>query len=317
MRELSPEQEQVPLRGVLVRNMKIKSTLSTLALAAMGLAGSWQSAQGVVGYVNVTVKPGYNLIHNPLHVAPTNSIASVIPSPPQGTTVFLWDVPSQSFGPVSTYDTNSGGWDVPVNLPPGRGFVWYAPAAYTNTFVGEVLQGPLTNFVAGNNKLSALGSKVPQTGMLSTDLLFPIIDGADVFLFNNASQTYIDAFTCFKGFGWFDPNGVAGTGGPVINVAQAFFVQNPGPDTNWVRNFIVQFAPLSAVARSAGAAISSLQISGEAVTLMVQNPSGATYTVQFSSDGFSWTTVASELTGSVWQGKNPGGDQGYYQVIQP
>jgi len=50
----------------------------------MGLAGSWQPAQGVVGYVNVTVKPGYNLIHNPLHVAPSNSIASVIPSPPPG-----------------------------------------------------------------------------------------------------------------------------------------------------------------------------------------------------------------------------------------
>ena len=219
--------------------MKTKNTLSALALAAMGLAGSWQPAQGIVGYVNVVVNPGYNLIHNPLQVAPTNSIASVIPSPPPGTAIFLWDVPSQSFGPVSTYDPDFGGWDVPLNLPPGRGFFYYAPAAYTNTFVGEILQGSLTNFVAGNNKLSALGSKVPQTGMLSTDLAFPTIDGANVLLFNGAGQTYTDAFTCFKGFGWFDPNGVAGTGGPVINVPQAFFVQNPGPDTNWIRTFTI------------------------------------------------------------------------------
>jgi hypothetical protein len=295
--------------------MNTKNTLSTLALAAMGLAGSWQPAQGnVVGYANVPVKPGYNLIHNPLHVVPTDSIASVIPSPPQGTMVFLWDVPSQSFTPVTTYDPNSGGWDVPVNLPPGRGFVWYAPAAYTNTFVGEVLQGPLTNFIAGNNKLSALGSKVPQAGMLSTDLAFPTIDGANVLLFNGASQTYTDAFTCFKDFGWFDPNGVAGTGGPVISVAQAFFVQNAGPDTNWVRNFTVQLVSLPA---TAGAAISSLWISGGSVTLKVQNPSGAPYTIQFSSDGLSWTTVASKLTGSAWQGKYAGGERGYYQVIQP
>ena len=44
---------------------------------------------------------------------------------------------------------------------------------------------------------------------------------------------------------------------------------------------------------------------------------GIPYTLQFSSDGLAWRTVASGLTGSVWQGPYPGGERGYYQVTQP
>jgi hypothetical protein len=305
--------------------MKTKSMFPSLILAALGLAAFREPGySNVIGYVVVPLTAGYNLIENPLNVGPDNNITNVIASPPQDTAIYLWDVPSQTFGPVATFDSFFG-WDTIVYLPPGRGFFWYAPSpGYTNVFVGEVLQGSQTNFVAGNNKLSALGSKVPQSGALSTDLAFPAIDGANVFFFNGASQTFTDAFTCFNGFGWFDPNGVAGTGGPVLNVGQAFFVQNPGPDANWVRNFTVQFASLSpntgaakSEAQTVSARISSVQISGASVTVKVQNPSGSAYTLQFSSDGLSWATVASGLTGSAWQGKFPGGSRGYYQVAQP
>jgi hypothetical protein len=294
--------------------MKTKTTLSALALGAMGLAIFRLQACAVVGYVNLSFNPGYHLIQNPLDGTPDNNNTTVISSPPPGTMLFLWDVPSQSFGPVATYDPDLGGWDVVVSLPPGRGFFLYVPSPYTNTFVGEVEQGTLTNFVAGNNRLSALGSKAPQSGTLSGDLGFPMIDGANVFLFSSASQTYTDAFTCFNGFGWFDPNSVMGTNGPVIAVAQAFFVQNPGPDTNWIRTFSIVLAPLRA---PGGADISSLRISGGTVTLKLTNPGGGSYTIQFSSDGVSWSTVASGLTGTVWQGPYLGGERGYYQVIQP
>jgi hypothetical protein len=298
-----------------MNTMKAKSTVSTLALTAMCLAGSWQPAQAIVGYVNVTLSPGYNLIHNPLTKS-NNNITVVIPSPPDGTTIILWDVPSQSFGPVATY--SFGAWDnTALDLPPGRGFFWYAPATYTNTFTGEVLVGHLTTFVAGNNKLSALGSKVPQGGTLSGDLAFPTIDGANAFLFNSGTQDYIDASTCFSGFGWYNAHVSVATGGPTINVAQAFFVQNPGPDTDWVRDFNPLAALPPKTSQASGATVTSVQISGGTVTLAVKNTNGGAYSVQFSKDGLSWTTVVTGVTGSVWQGKYAGGEQGYYQVVQP
>jgi hypothetical protein len=297
--------------------MKTKPTLSTLALTAMCLAGSWQPAQAIVGYVNVILSPGYNLIQNPLSLS-NNNITIVIPSAPDYTAIILWDVGAQAFGPIATLDPDIGGWDHPeVILPPGRGFFWYAPSARTNTFIGEVLQGNLTNFVAGNNKLSALGSMVPQAGTLSADLAFPTIDGANAFLFNSGTQNFIDASTCFSGFGWYNAHTPVATGGPSIGVPQAFFVQNPGPDTNWVRIFNPLAASPPKTSQTSTATVTSVHIGDGVVTLAVKNTNGGPYSVQFSNDGLLWTTVATGVTGSVWQGKYLGGEQGYYQVVQP
>ncbi|MCU0786194.1 MAG: hypothetical protein MUF81_19530 [Verrucomicrobia bacterium] len=205
--------------------MKTKSAILTLVLATVLLVSLPESAYAAVGYYNVTLTNGYNFVANQLDTPP-NSITNVInayPLLPDGTKVWVWNVTNQSYDPPVTYWEGSG-WDGDVELPVGKGFVIQIPSPWTNTFVGEVLQGSLTNFIAGGNKLSLVGSKVPLGGALASVLQFPGIDGADAYLYRSASQQFTDAFSCFGGYGWYDPQKVADTNGPIVNVGEAFFI---------------------------------------------------------------------------------------------
>src|SRR5207245_6314925 len=120
---------------------------------------------------------------------------------PDGTKVYVWDVTNQVFWPPATFSLSSGNWDTNFYLPPGRGFVVNSPSAWTNTFVGIVCTCYTNHtFVAGANKFSFLGSKVPINAPLSGtypsgsyDHQFQGSDGDNVFLFMTTSQSYSDA----------------------------------------------------------------------------------------------------------------------------
>jgi hypothetical protein len=283
-------------------------------------------SDNVVGYYNVLLSPGYNFLANQLDATDNgltidNGLNNVLPYSPDGAKVYLWDVRNQRYTPPSTFTAATTNWDINYSIPPGTGFVMLVTGIWTNTIVGQVLQGSLTNFVAGSNRFSLVSSKVPQSGEITSVHAFPGTDGDNVYFFTDATQTFSDGYTFFNGFGWFDPNGAAGPGGPTNAVGQPFFVQNPGPDTNWVRHFIVQAPPPpGVVAGSSGATparVSRLRISGGAINLAVSNPSGGPYNVQFSTDGLAWTTVATGQTGALWTGPCPGGAQGLYRAAQP
>ena len=53
-----------------------------------------------------------------------------------------------------------------------------------------------------------------------------------------------------------------------------------------------------------------------ATTLNVFNPAGASYGVQFSTDGVTWSTLATNQTGRVWKGIRPSSPQGYYRLLK-
>jgi hypothetical protein len=302
--------------------ISLRLVLASLAVAVLGGLPRQADCQ-VMGYYNVTVTNGYNFMANPLDQPPDNSITNVIPSAPDGTKVYLWDVPTQIFQPPSTYSICCG-WTVNVQLPPGKGFVVYANTGATLTFVGNLLAGSLTNSVAGANRLSLLGSKIAQAGPLSgtNSLQFPGTDGDDVYTFSATRQSYSDAFTYIAGYGWSDPNRVVGTNGPFIAIAQSFFVRHPGPDTNWVVNVAQPASPppstsLKAANGSATPVIKRLTTSGGAVTLQISSLGGGAYNVQFSADGLNWSTVAQNQTGATWTGPYRGGARGYYRLINP
>lgn len=111
---------------------------SVLALAM--LAGS---AHGVVGYVNLEIKPGENLVANPLwpNTAPNNdcSLSTILPTVPAGTIVSLWNPATLSFTQTSTFVDGSG-WSTNLQLLPGVGAKFTNPGTspFTATFVGEV-----------------------------------------------------------------------------------------------------------------------------------------------------------------------------------
>ena len=287
--------------------MKIRNVLAlVLALGILTITTQRAQALNVVGYANVTMTAGYNLIANPFD-NPTNRLNPLLTNAPDGSLVFLWNTTNQSFTVPSIFQLGVG-WDLNYDISPGKGFLIWSPVPWTNTFNGIVLQGTLTNFVAGTNKLSLLGDKVPVAGALGTSHLFPAIDNASAYTFSAASQSYLDAFNYFTGFGWFDPRGVADTNGPSITVGQGFFVQNPGSSTNWVKTFTVQlFEPN-------GPEIRSLRLVDNSVVLSINNESRS-YSVQFSTDRASWQTISIDQNSNIWTSPYPAGQQGFYRAI--
>ena len=311
-----------PKRFTIKARVLARVATAALVLAAFTVFES-RAYAAVVGYVNVILTNGYNFVANPFDSG-TNDLGTAVPTAPDGTRAYVWDVTNQVFLPPSTYSNALGGWNRDYSVPTGKGFVILANAPFTNTCVGNVLQGHMTNFVAGSNKFSLLASMIPAGGPLGGAwpyLGFPGSDGEDCLLFDTTNQTYLDAWTYFSGYGWFNSAGATRTNGPLLNVAQSFFVQNPGPDAIWGGLFHVQVvqAQMNLVTASSSTApeISRIRVRDRNVTLDVLNPSGGPYNVQFSTDVVTWTTLARNQTGPAWTGKCPAGAQGYYQVVQP
>jgi len=235
--------------------MRTKTLLLTAAVLAVGLGASMaQSVFSVnaVGYVNVSLLHGYNLIANPLN-GTNNLVGTVVPTAPDQTLLYHYDTSGQHYFGADTYyffgpgDPNNGWYDNSFNpsttvLPPGTGFLVYNPVGNTNlTFVGDVPQGNLTNALA--NHYGLYSSIVPQSGSLSS-LGFPAIDQALYYTYNASLQHYDGALTYYF-FGAGDPNNgwydnSFNPADPAPAVGQAFLLYNPsGVTVNWGRTFSV------------------------------------------------------------------------------
>ena len=208
--------------------MRTKALLLSAAVLAAGLATS--TAQTVysvnaVGYVNLSLATGYNMISNPLN-GTNNNLNAVIPVAPDGSQIYIFDPVTQNYFSAATY---LGGWDVDYPLPPGSGAFMNVEAPTTITFVGEVMQGNLTNALSANFQIKS--SQVPQSGGLTTVLGYTPLDGDVVYTFNTALQQFNQPFTHLGGGVW-DP------AEPVIAVGQAFFLQRSAAGS-WSRTFSV------------------------------------------------------------------------------
>ena len=217
--------------------MRTKTLLLTAALAAAGAASA--TAQNVysvnaVGYANVPMVAGFNLVANPFSTS-NDQLDAVLSSPPDQTVVYRFV--GGTFLPPYTYYTALPGWD-PIDanssLPNGEGAFVYSPSAFTATFVGEVPQGaPLhNNFPAG---FSIKGSKVPQQATLSVLGLSAPPDQTVVYQFDPAGQTYKVPATYYSALpGWDtdDPNG------PIVGIGEGFWINAPAA-ADWTRTFSV------------------------------------------------------------------------------
>jgi hypothetical protein len=221
--------------------MRTKTLLLTAALCAVGVVTSLAQAPvysvNAVGYVNVTLKAGYNLIANPLN-GTNNLISTVIPTAPEGSTAIRWNGGTQQFAPADTF--LAGSWyDGSFNpsatvLNPGEGFFIQnsSGADAALTFVGEVPQGNLTNSIGAN--YGFYSSIVPQSASL-TALGFTGVEGMTYQAWNVTAQQYANAFTYLAG-AWYDPafNPVD----PAPAVAEGFLISSPSA-VKWGRTFSV------------------------------------------------------------------------------
>jgi hypothetical protein len=143
-------------------------------LISFSLAAEAVSAQGVynsnvVGYVVTTFNAGINLFENPLEDPPDNLSNLFYQFPvPNGTTISLWNSTQSSFDTTSEY--LNGSWTVDLMLQPGTGAQLNTPLAFTNVFIGSVLnhdgsswsENPILPPVfSGPNGIYLLGDKSP------------------------------------------------------------------------------------------------------------------------------------------------------------
>jgi hypothetical protein len=207
-------------------------TKALFVAAATGLAAlSTSFAQvysvNVVGYVNTEMKPGFNLIANPLSTT-SNTIADLLPGIDQMSVFKYVDGAYQS----ANYLDLLGGWDDPsITLDPGEGAFVFLPgdANVTVTFVGEVMEGQLSNPLPAG--LSMKSSMVPQTGALSA-LGYVAEDQDSVFQYDADAQGYVTSNYLDLLGGW--DTGVE----PVLGVGEAMFLSKAAA-SSWDRDFTV------------------------------------------------------------------------------
>ena len=197
--------------------------------AALGLAVATASADAVyssnvVGYVNVDLVAGWNMIANPLDSG-NNVLSSVIAEAPDETAVYKFVDGNYV---IASYIEDDGGWDNDFSMKPGEGVFLYAPEAFTATFVGEVKAGfhsvPLP---AG---WSLIASPTPVAGDLDEiDLTSAVEDGDTVYKFENGNYTIAEYVE--EDGGWDN----------IINVgvAEGFFLSKATASV-WTRGFEIK-----------------------------------------------------------------------------
>jgi len=207
-------------------------TKTLLLSAALGLGtGAVAMAQvysiNAVGYVNVTMKPGFNMVANPLNNQTDNKITTLVPAPVDGATVYKYG--ASGYSDANVFIEGLGWTDESMTLAPGEG-CWFFNADtkdFAVTFVGEVPQGHLVNSLRAGFTLAS--SIVPQAGLLTTDLKFPVVDGDTIYTY--APATGYSVFNFIEGLG-YDP------AEPTVAVAQGFWSLKAAA-VDWARDFSV------------------------------------------------------------------------------
>jgi hypothetical protein len=170
-------------KGMQIKSLKYCLLSPLLLLLSVRVQPNANYSSNSVGYLNTVLKPGYNLISNPL-IARDNRISVFFNGVPNQSQVYKFDGTSFS---TATFSTILGGWNPPsaseLTVLPGEGVFFRNPTSndITNSFVGEVMQGNLTNSMPVG--LSIRSSQVPIAGTLDP-IFFPASNQDQAFQFN-------------------------------------------------------------------------------------------------------------------------------------
>jgi len=227
--------------------MRTKTLLLSGVVAALSSACVMAQVYSLnaVGYINVTIPPGFSIVANQLNTTNNNfsplldsQIASdggygldlctfykFVTGAPNPYTILQPDSFSVNAFPWDqTYATNT-------TLNPGEA-VFVKNNNATNvvvTFVGTVLQGSLTNQSLVGPGFNLISSMVPQAGRVDVDLGLPEVDSDIVYVYNPSTasspgwQTYTgDEFATDPQLQpWDGPGGQPAN--PTVGVGQGFF----------------------------------------------------------------------------------------------
>ncbi len=227
--------------------MRTKTLLVAAAALSAGLLASSAQVYSVntVGYINLTLTPGYNLIcnqltngNNNINVALTNGVTDGMQ---------IQALVGGAFDEADQYYDGFGWIQADGVTPstriftPGVGYLVLNPttSSATVTLLGDVPQGTSTTTIAPG--YGFYGSVVPVVSGLSTNG-FPSGAAADGMQYSTFSGSptpqYSEAVQYYNGFGWIAPDGVTSVD-PAPAVGQGFLINNPSAAAPWVRNFTV------------------------------------------------------------------------------
>jgi len=193
----------------------------------------------VVGYVNVTITNGFNLIANQLDADGTltnNTLSGIFSTNwPNLTKVYSYDPVGGTYG-IATYSSATKTWigqvaAVNAALAPGKGVFVNLPASaapQTLTLVGNVVQG--TNTIPLTAGFQIVSSIPPISGGVKTALGYNPTALDKFYTYNAISGAY--TIHTWSGTIW------AG-GEPVPAVGEAMFL-NAKNATSWTQGFTVQ-----------------------------------------------------------------------------
>jgi hypothetical protein len=219
--------------------MKAKTLLIAAAALAAGVMHSQAQvySQNIVGYINVPLSTGYNLIANQLDSDGTgtnnNITATVGTNWPTGTAIQYWNPSTASF---ATTKFLGGKWTannqlITNSMNPGSGFFMQVSAPTNVTFVGNVITG--TNsypLIAGYQIVAPSG---PVSGTIDTTNGYVPSVGDIISVWNNSSSSFV-AHKRLNATTW------GGTGGdPQLTVGQAVFL-DPTSAKIWTQILNVQ-----------------------------------------------------------------------------
>jgi len=230
--------------------MLLAAALTALGSAAV-MAQTNVYSLNAVGYINVTLQPGFNMVADQLQSG-TNTIGSLLNDATgqyDHMTVFKWtgtgfqsDTANSATSPFADNWINNG----VITLNPGEAawIKWTNTTPATITFVGTVPQGTLNTTIAGPSAFSMISSQVPQAGDLATDLGFTNFNQGDaMYVFNPTNQSYkVFNYNTNTGNSGFGGNFTSGTGDPILQVGQGFWYKTGSgapAATSWSRTFSV------------------------------------------------------------------------------
>lgn len=227
--------------------MRTKALLGMAALAASAATCVAQSnvySLNIVGYVNVDLVKGYNLVSIPLKPSDgnyniTNTI--VMPAGTDSSTLFKWTGAGYS-GNTPQWIEDSPGvgqWfsDAPMTVDLGEAVFINATAAGKITFVGEVATGALANTLAAG--YNAVGNKVPSATPWPGKDVGNDSDFINIWV--PATQSWYGDWTYIAKagtdpYGW-TLDGITFADGPALTPGQGVFYFNKGTAINWTQNF--------------------------------------------------------------------------------
>jgi hypothetical protein len=203
--------------------MKIQGLFGMICAALVAFSFSAQAqvfSGNIVGYYNLQINPGNNLIANQLSQGGNTLDEIITDSVPEGATFALWNPTTDHYLSASTYDTTTG-WSINYTLTYGQGGLLNTPSLFTNTFVGSVSPVYDINTSQFNPPLVTgigtflLSCYVPFVNASFYDVVGRNpINGESVSILNSLTQT--TTTSTFNGSAWSN-------GDPTLNIGQSAF----------------------------------------------------------------------------------------------